>query len=45
MGYLVPFGKVWRTGANAATTLTFTDDVTIGGTEVKAGKYGFCRRR
>ncbi len=40
MGDLVPFGKVWRTGANAATTLTFTDDVTIGGTEVKAGKYG-----
>jgi Protein of unknown function (DUF2911) len=36
----VPFGKVWRTGANAATTLTFSDDVTIGGKEVKAGKYG-----
>lgn len=40
MGELVPYGKVWRTGANAATTLTFSDDVTIGGTEVKAGKYG-----
>ena len=40
MGDLVPFGKVWRTGANGATTLTFTDDVTIGGKEVKAGKYG-----
>ena len=40
MGDLVPFGKVWRTGANNATTLTFSDDVTIGGTEVKAGKYG-----
>jgi Protein of unknown function (DUF2911) len=40
MGDLVPFGKVWRTGANAATTLTFSDDVTIGGKEVKAGKYG-----
>ncbi len=39
-GDLVPYGKVWRTGANAATTLTFTDDVTIGGKEVKAGKYG-----
>ena len=36
----VPYGKVWRTGANAATTLQFTDDVTIGGTTVKAGKYG-----
>ena len=40
MGDLVPFGKVWRTGANNATTLTFSEDVTIGGTEVKAGKYG-----
>ncbi len=40
MGDLVPFGKVWRTGANNATTLTFTDDVTIGGKEIKAGKYG-----
>jgi hypothetical protein len=40
MGDLVPYGKVWRTGANNATTLTFSDDVSIGGTEVKAGKYG-----
>jgi hypothetical protein len=40
MGDLVPFGKVWRTGANNATTLTFSEDVNIGGTEVKAGKYG-----
>lgn len=40
-GDLVPFGKVWRTGANSATTLTFSDDVTIGGVAVKAGKYGF----
>lgn len=39
-GDLVPYGAVWRTGANNATTLTFTDDVTIGGKEVKAGKYG-----
>ena len=39
-GDLVPFGKVWRTGANGATTLTFSDDVTIGGKEIKAGKYG-----
>jgi hypothetical protein len=39
-GDLVPFGKVWRTGANSATTITFTDDVTIGGTKVPAGKYG-----
>lgn len=39
-GDLVPFDKVWRTGANNATTLTFTDEVTIGGTKVPAGKYG-----
>lgn len=39
-GDLVPFGKVWRTGANQATTITFADDVTIGGTLIKAGKYG-----
>lgn len=40
MGNLVPFGKVWRTGANGATTLTFADDVTIGSKVVTAGKYG-----
>ncbi len=39
-GDLVPFGKVWRTGANSATTLTFTDDVIIGETKIAAGKYG-----
>jgi hypothetical protein len=39
-GDLVPFDKVWRTGANNATTLTFGDDVTIGGTKIAAGKYG-----
>lgn len=39
-GNLVPYGKVWRTGANAATVISFGDDVTIGGTKVKAGKYG-----
>ncbi|MEO7765922.1 MAG: DUF2911 domain-containing protein [Ferruginibacter sp.] len=40
MGDLVPFGKVWRTGANQATTLTFGDDVTIGDKKIAAGKYG-----
>lgn len=40
MGDLVPYDKVWRTGANAATTLTFSDDVNIGGKDIKAGKYG-----
>ncbi|HTL08038.1 MAG TPA: DUF2911 domain-containing protein [Chitinophagaceae bacterium] len=39
-GDLVPYGKVWRTGANSATTLTFTDEVTIGGTKIAPGKYG-----
>ena len=39
-GDLVPYGKVWRTGANQATTLTFGDDVTISGTKIPAGKYG-----
>ncbi len=39
-GDLVPFGKVWRTGANQATTINFGDEVTIGGTKVPAGKYG-----
>ena len=39
-GDLVPYGKVWRTGANSATTVTFGDDVTIGGTKVSAGTYG-----
>lgn len=39
-GDIVPFGKVWRTGANQATTLTFEDDVMIGGKTVPAGKYG-----
>ena len=40
MGNLVPFGKVWRTGANGATTLTFEDDVTIDDKKIPAGKYG-----
>jgi hypothetical protein len=39
-GDLVPYGKVWRTGANQATTLTFGEEVMIGGTKVPAGKYG-----
>ena len=39
-GDLVPFGKVWRTGANQATTLTFGEDVMIGDKKVPAGKYG-----
>lgn len=38
-GDLVPYGKLWRTGANAATRIKFADDVQIGGTTVKAGEY------
>ena len=39
-GDLVPYGKVWRTGANSATTITFGDEVIIDGTKIPAGKYG-----
>jgi hypothetical protein len=39
-GDLVPFGNVWRTGANSATTINFSDEVIIGGVKVPAGKYG-----
>ncbi|GAB4029075.1 DUF2911 domain-containing protein [Spirosoma gilvum] len=39
-GDLVPFDKVWRTGANATSKITFSTDVKFGGKEVKAGTYG-----
>ena len=38
-GELVPYDKVWRTGANAATTLTTASDLMIGSLHVPAGKY------
>ncbi len=38
-GGLVPYGKVWRTGANSATKLTFGEDVTLAGKALKAGTY------
>jgi DUF2911 family protein len=38
-GDLVPFGKLWRTGANARTKITFSTDVTIDNKELKAGTY------
>lgn len=38
-GSLAPYGKVWRTGANESTTITFSDDVTIEGEELAAGTY------
>ncbi len=40
-GELVPYGKVWRAGANENTTFSFDKDVKIGDTNIKAGKYGF----
>jgi hypothetical protein len=39
-GDIVPFGKLWRTGANGATTISFGEDVKVNGMDVKAGKYG-----
>ena len=38
-GDLVPFGKQWRTGANANSTISFSDDVVIDGKILKKGKY------
>lgn len=38
-GDLVPFGKLWRTGANANTTISFSEDVVIDGKTLKKGKY------
>jgi hypothetical protein len=38
-GNLVPFGQLWRTGANENTTVSFSDDVMIDGKTLKKGKY------
>ena len=38
-GDLVPYGKRWRTGANSATKVTFSKDVTVNGKDLKAGSY------
>lgn len=38
-GDLVPYDKVWRTGANEATTISFSDDVTINGQKLPKGTY------
>ncbi|MFD1064349.1 DUF2911 domain-containing protein [Winogradskyella litorisediminis] len=38
-GNLVPFGKMWRTGANKNTMITFSDDVVVDGQTLKAGSY------
>lgn len=39
-GDLVPFGKVWRVGANSSTKITFEQSVNFGGKTVSAGTYG-----
>ena len=38
-GAVVPYGEIWRTGANAATTLEFESDLTLNGIPVPKGKY------
>ena len=38
-GKLIPYGKVWRTGANEATEIKFYQDVTIQGKKINAGTY------
>lgn len=39
-GELVPFGKVWRVGANGSTKITFEQSVNFGGKSIAAGTYG-----
>jgi len=39
MGELIPYGRVWRTGANQRTQIHFSEAVKLQGTEVPAGKY------
>lgn len=39
-GYVEPYDKVWRTGANSATVIKFSNDVSIEGNKVPAGEYG-----
>lgn len=40
-GNIVPYNQVWRTGANAATTIELGQDMSLGGKAIPAGKYGF----
>jgi hypothetical protein len=39
-GGMEPYGTVWRTGANSATVIKFSDDVTMDGKKIPAGEYG-----
>ncbi len=38
-GGMIPYGKIWRTGANEATEMTITKDIIIGGKRLRAGTY------
>lgn len=38
-GGLIPYDQIWRTGANASTKITFSDDVVLGGKEIPKGTY------
>ncbi len=40
LGKVIPYGKVWRAGANENTTITFSDDVSVEGKPLAAGTYG-----
>ncbi len=44
MGALVPYGEVWRTGANKNTLISFSDAVTFGDQELAAGSYAIYTR-
>lgn len=44
MGNLVPYGELWRTGANANTKISFSDPVTIAGIEISEGTYALFTR-
>ncbi|PSR11518.1 MAG: dihydrolipoamide dehydrogenase [Bacteroidetes bacterium] len=41
---LVPFGEIWRTGANSATKITLGEDMSLGGVEMKGGDYAVLTR-
>ena len=40
-GGMEPYGTVWRTGANSATVIKFSDEVIMAGKKIPAGEYGF----
>ena len=43
-GFLVPYGELWRTGANRATTIAFDKDIAVAGTALAAGEYALLTR-